>query len=116
MGELTLFYAAADAAFVGGSLVEIGGHSLLEPAAVSVAMLAGPFNFNAQEIADLFVDSGACRLVNDSEELGDAVIELFGDPGARRRMVESAADILEANRGALSRLLEMVRPLIGERA
>lgn len=116
MGELTLFYAAADAAFVGGSLVEIGGHSLLEPAAVSVAMLAGPFNFNAQEIADLFVDSGACRLVNDSAELGDAVIELFGDPGARRRMVESAADILEANRGALSRLLEMVRPLIGERA
>lgn len=113
MGDLTLFYAAADAAFVGGSLVEIGGHSLLEPAAVSVAMLSGPFNFNAQEIADLFVGSGACRLVEDSAGLGDAVIELLGNPDARRRMVESASRILEANRGALSRLLEMVRPLIG---
>ncbi len=113
MGEVPLFYAAADVAFVGGSLAPIGGHNLLEPAAVSVAMLAGPHNFNAQEIADMFVQRGGCRLVDSSDELAAAVVELFADDQARKRMVTEAAAILAANRGALARLLKMIKPLVG---
>ena len=114
MGEVPLFYAAADVAFVGGSLVPIGGHNLLEPAAVSVAMLAGPHNFNAQEIADLFVRSGACRLVDSSDELAAEVVALFADDARRERMVTEAAAILANNRGALARLLEMIKPLVAD--
>ena len=113
MGEVPLFYAASDLAFVGGSLVPIGGHNLLEPAAVSVAMLAGPHNFNAQEIADMFVHRDACRLVDSSAELASVLVELFADEPSRGAMVEEAASILATNRGALARLLEMVKPLVG---
>jgi 3-deoxy-D-manno-octulosonic-acid transferase len=114
MGEVLLFYAAADVAFVGGSLVPIGGHNLLEPAAVSVAMLSGPHNFNAQEIADMFVHKGGCRIVDSSEDLASAVIELIADDAKRDGMVTEAAAILAGNRGALARLLEMIRPLLDE--
>ena len=55
MGEVPLFYAASDVAFVGGSLVPIGGHNLLEPAALGCRWSAGPHLFNAQDIADMFV-------------------------------------------------------------
>ena len=59
MGELMMFYAAADVAFVAGSLVPIGGHNLLEPASVGLPVLTGPHNFNGEEIAQLLVDAGA---------------------------------------------------------
>ncbi len=112
MGEVPLFYSAADVAFVGGSLVPIGGHNLLEPAAAGVAVLAGPHNFNAQEIADLFLDKGACRIVESSADLADALVMLFRNAEERGRMVEHASVVLAANRGALARLLEMIQPLV----
>lgn len=114
MGEVPLFYAASDVAFVGGSLVPIGGHNLLEPAAVGVAMTAGPHNFNGQEIADMFIDLGACRSVESSAELASVVGELIANPAERVAMARSAAELLENNRGALERLLGLVRPLLDE--
>jgi len=113
MGEVPLFYAASDVAFVGGSLVPIGGHNLLEPAAVGVSMLSGPHVFNAEEIARLFFRQGGCRRVESSAELAAAVVELLGDSDARQRMRVLAAELLENNRGALDRLMGMIRPLIG---
>jgi 3-deoxy-D-manno-octulosonic-acid transferase len=83
MGELTLFYAASDVAFVAGSLVPIGGHNLLEPAALGVPLLSGPYVFNAQEIADMFIAKGACKLVSDSAELAAAVEGLLSDANDR---------------------------------
>ena len=77
MGELMLFYAAADVAFVGGSLVDIGGHNLLEPAALKLPMITGPYNYNAQDIADLIIDSGAAVVVRDESELAAQVIRLL---------------------------------------
>ena len=112
MGEVPLFYSAADVAFVGGSLVPIGGHNLLEPAAAGVAVLTGPHNFNAQEIADMLLHKDACRVVDSSDELADALVMLFGDDDERGRMVEHASDVLAANRGALARLLDMIQPLV----
>jgi len=113
MGELPLFYAASDVAFVGGSLVPIGGHNLLEPAALGLPVISGAHVYNAQEIADMFVSLGACRIVDDSRDLAVAVDELIADP---RRAKESGAqglEIVQRNRGALSDLLGLLEPLIG---
>jgi 3-deoxy-D-manno-octulosonic-acid transferase len=112
MGELTLFYAASDIAFVGGSLVPIGGHNLLEPAALGLPLVSGPHVFNAQEIANMFVETGACRLVDDAEQLAGAIEQSLSDQEIARDRGEAGRRILERNRGALQRLLAMIEPLL----
>ncbi|MDX1516118.1 MAG: lipid IV(A) 3-deoxy-D-manno-octulosonic acid transferase [Woeseiaceae bacterium] len=112
MGEVVTFYAAADIAFVGGSLVPVGGHNLLEPAAVGIPIVTGPHVFNAQEIANHFIEQSACVLVQDSESLCEAIAELLRDRDRARRLGSNAKQILENNRGALGRLLELIEPLI----
>ncbi|MDH4125567.1 MAG: lipid IV(A) 3-deoxy-D-manno-octulosonic acid transferase [Gammaproteobacteria bacterium] len=113
MGELPLFYAASDVAFVGGSLVPIGGHNLLEPAALGVPVISGPHVFNAQEIADMFIDTGACRLVTSTQELVAAVQNLISDPEAARFAGDQGRKIVMQNRGSLGQLLKLLEPLIG---
>jgi 3-deoxy-D-manno-octulosonic-acid transferase len=112
LGELVAFYAAADLAFVGGSLVPVGGHNLLEPAALALATLSGPQVFNAQDIAGLLLDEGAVELVADADALGEAVLRLLSDPAERRRRGEAGLRVVERNRGALGRLLDLLRPVI----
>ena len=109
IGELENFYAAADVAFVGGSLLPIGGHNLLEPAALGVPTLAGPAQGNAPDVARLLSENGALRLVHDAASLGATVVELLGDPAARKQMAEAAEATLEANRGALDAALALIR-------
>lgn len=115
MGEVTLFYAASDIAFVGGSLVPIGGHNLLEPAALGVPTLIGPYVFNTQEIADSFSRQSACRIVADADELAANVDELLSNPEAARELGTNGLNILNRNRGALKRLLEVIDPLVASR-
>jgi len=112
MGELLAFYAAADIAFVGGSLVEVGGHNLLEPAALRLPMLMGPHNYNAQDITDLFLDSGVARVVHDADDLAAAVLVLLHDPAAAHRLGDQAGKLTETSRGALQRLLALLEPLL----
>ncbi len=112
MGEVPLFYAAADIAFVGGSLVPIGGHNLLEPAAVGLPVVSGPHVYNAQDISDMFIDVGACRIVNDAAELADAVDELLAAPRLAAERGGKGREILEKNRGSLQRLLGLLEPLL----
>jgi 3-deoxy-D-manno-octulosonic-acid transferase len=112
MGEVPLFYATCDVAFVGGSLVPIGGHNLLEPAAQGIPIVTGPNVFNAQEIADEFIALGACRVVADSDELAEAVSNLIENPLAAREMGEAGLAVLEQNRGSLDRLLVLLEPLL----
>ena len=112
MGELTLFYAASDVAFVGGSLVPIGGHNLLEPAALGLPLVSGVHVFNAQEIADMFVAKGACKLVRDAAELAAEIGRLLSDAQEATRQGDAGRAILERNRGALARLLAMIEPLV----
>lgn len=114
MGELPMFYAASDVAFVAGSLVPIGGHNLLEPAALGVPIVSGPHNFNAQDIANLFIEAGACRVVADTDELVSTVSELLNNPEAAARLGRAGQMLLEQNRGALERLLVLLEPLLGE--
>ena len=112
MGELPVFYAAADIAFVGGSLVQVGGHNLLEPAALGKPVLTGPYTYNAEDIARLLLDAGAARVVTDADELGEAVINLLGDAGERLRIGTLGSGVVDSNRGALDRLLKLIAPLI----
>ena len=114
MGELPLFYAASDVAFVGGSLVPIGGHNMLEPAALGLPVVSGPHVFNAQDIADMFIELGASRLVHDSKELAASVGDLLADPEAAKIVGEKGRKIVLENRGSLSKLLGLLEPLIGD--
>jgi 3-deoxy-D-manno-octulosonic-acid transferase len=112
LGELLAFYAAADVAFVGGSLVPIGGHNLLEPAALGVPILTGPNNSNSAEIARLLIERGAAEVVNDAAQLGARLNVLLADPGARERMGAAGRVTVEVNRGALANLVSLIEPLL----
>ena len=112
IGELEDFYAAADVAFVGGSLVPIGGHNLLEPAALGVATLTGPYQHNAPDIARLLGDAGGLQFVGNAAELGAALMRLLSDEAARARMATAAQAAVAANRGALAKILGLVSDLL----
>lgn len=112
MGEVNLFYAACDVAFVGGSLVPVGGHNLLEPASLSLPILVGPHLFNGEDIAMMFTESGAATVVHDAGELADAVGALFRREALRSTMGDKARALISDNRGAVDRLLERLEPLL----
>ncbi len=104
LGELTLFYAASDIAFVGGSLVPVGGHNLLEPAALALPVLTGPYTFNAPDIAQRLSDGAALRHVYSGDELGAVVVELFTDQAQRIRQGAAALAVVQESKGALTKL------------
>jgi 3-deoxy-D-manno-octulosonic-acid transferase len=110
VGELVDFYAAADVAFVGGSLVPVGGHNLLEPASLGLPVLTGPSQDNGLEIAAMLLRLGAAREVSDAGGLAADVLTLFADPQERRRIGERARAVVEANRGSVARLLDLIEP------
>lgn len=112
MGEVPLFYAASDIAFVGGSLAPVGGHNLLEPAAQGLPVITGPHVFNAQDIADMFVETNACRMVSDERALAAAIADLLTNPDKAAELGKNALDLVEQNRGALARLLVLLDPLL----
>ena len=86
VGELAAMYAAVDVAFVGGSLVPVGGHNLLEPAALGVPVITGPYQANTKEIAQLLLDSGGALEVADAAGLAAVVRRLFADSAERQRV------------------------------
>ncbi|MGH8030715.1 MAG: lipid IV(A) 3-deoxy-D-manno-octulosonic acid transferase [Arenimonas sp.] len=108
LGELMAFYAAADVAFVGGSLQPIGGHNLLEPAALGVPMVVGPHTFNFADITARLHDAGAVQYIDDASALGSAVAALLADPDTRRARGEAGRASLAGERGALARTLALV--------
>ena len=109
MGEMLLFYAAADVAYVGGSLVPTGSHNMLEPAALGKPVLFGPHRFNFAEISQMLIDQGAALEVKDSSDLAEAVIDLLQNPEKRRQQGLQGRRVVVQNRGALDRLLTGIR-------
>lgn len=112
VGELPLFYAAADVAFVGGSLTPVGGHNVLEPAALGLPVLTGPHTFNFAEITAMLAEAGAVGVVRDAAELACAVEAYFADAQRRVRAGDAGRAVVEANRGAVERVWEAVSPLL----
>ena len=112
MGELMLFYAAADLAFVGGSLVPVGGHNLLEPAALALPSITGRYNANSSGVAEILVAAGATREVGDGRDLAAAVRGWLAAPQDRERAGARGLWVLQENRGAAQRLVDMLDPLL----
>jgi len=112
LGELSMMYAAADVAFVGGSLVPVGGHNLLEPAALGLPLLTGPFQDNNREIAALLAARGAAAVVADETQLAEALLSLFADAARRRRMGEAGMLIVAANRGSVAALADIIAEML----
>ncbi len=111
MGELMRFYAASDVAFVGGSLAPIGGHNLLEPAALSKPVLVGPHTFNFEGITRSLLREGGAREIT-TQNLGECVRELLEHPEQCRRMGESARRVFERESGAVAKIMQRIEPLL----
>lgn len=105
MGELPLMLAAADIAFVGGSLIERGGHNLLEPAALGKPVLTGPSFFNFTDICQQLKNHGALRVVNDGDELVTALNEIMKDKRIMSQMGARAQETVDINKGSITRTL-----------
>jgi 3-deoxy-D-manno-octulosonic-acid transferase len=106
MGELHRLYAAADVAFIGGSLVRRGGQNPLEACAVGVPVIFGPHMFHFEEISALALDRGAARQVQSVEDLAEAVALYFEQPALRQAASSAAHSLVAENRGALARTLK----------
>jgi len=106
MGELMMLYGAGDIAFVGGSLVERGGHNPLEPAAWSMPVLTGPHVFNFETIFERLQANGGVQVVQGAAELGRAIAGLVAAPDECRTVGQRALEVVNNNRGALDKVVE----------
>lgn len=116
MGELMLLYGIADLAFVGGSLVERGGHNPLEPAAHALPVLMGPHIWNFKDICSKLQEGQGLITVTDVISLEKEVTNLLQDDDYRRYYGRHAVDVLHQNQGALQRLLQLLEPHLPPRA
>ena len=108
LGELPMYYAAADVAFVGGSLTETGGHNMLEPACLGLPVIMGPHVFNFQEISQLLLDEGAAWKVSNMDELSARVSSLLGDANLRHSTGERGRNIVLKNRGNVEKIMALI--------
>ncbi|WP_411833927.1 lipid IV(A) 3-deoxy-D-manno-octulosonic acid transferase [Pseudoxanthomonas mexicana] len=108
LGELTSFYACAGVAFVGGSLQPIGGHNLLEPAAVGTPAVTGPRLHNFVEISRRLEEAGAVIIAADAAAVAEALARLLDDASLREAMARNGLELVEQGRGALPRTLAMI--------
>lgn len=108
MGVMMPYFAACDLAFVAGSLAPIGGHNVLEPAALSKPVLVGPHTFNFEEITRSMIESGGARRVASAENLGVAVLELLRAPLELARMGAAARSVCARERGAARRTMALL--------
>jgi 3-deoxy-D-manno-octulosonic-acid transferase len=108
LGEMFAYYRSADLAFIGGSLVDWGGHNLIEACAIGTPVLVGPYTMNFAEATERAIVDGAAQRVADSKELGIAIRELSDNAG-QRNVMRAAAIIYSARyRGATARTLELI--------
>lgn len=112
MGELLLLYAASDLAFVGGSLVERGGHNLLEPAAVGVPVLTGPSSFNFARINELLLEAQALLQVDSAQSLADSLLALWQRPELAAQQAQRALQVVERNKGSVARVCDALTPVL----
>jgi 3-deoxy-D-manno-octulosonic-acid transferase len=109
MGELSQIYSFADVAFVGGSLVPLGGHNPLEPAMWGVPVLFGPHRENVRHITDLLIQEGGGIEIRGSEDFTATVLQLLQNPTEREKRGSAAQRIVEANSGVSTRTAQLLR-------
>jgi 3-deoxy-D-manno-octulosonic-acid transferase len=114
IGELASLYRVADGAFVGGSLVDCGGHNILEPAAFGKVPVFGPSMENFAAISSRFLEAGAAIQVESPEDAGVEWIHLLKDPAKMARMGDAARQLVESSRGALDRAVTEIQQHVGK--
>jgi len=112
IGELAQLYQVATAVFVGGSLVDQGGHNILEPAVFGKPIVFGPHMHNFKEIAEAFVANDAAIQLFSERELDEALVGLVTDPVRRARLGAAARALVAANRGAKTKTLDVISELL----
>ncbi|MDH5927278.1 lipid IV(A) 3-deoxy-D-manno-octulosonic acid transferase [Vibrio lentus] len=110
MGEMLVLLGGSDVCFMGGSLVgdKVGGHNLLEPAALQLPLLSGPSYFNFSEITDKLLEAQAVTICHNSNEIADQLRALFTHPKLRKEKGLAAYQVIEQNRGALDSTLQHI--------
>lgn len=108
LGELMGFFACAEVAFVGGSLQPIGGHNLLEPAAMATATVTGPHLHNFAEISRRMRQAGALLVCRDRDQVSQALDGLLHDRQQRQDMVQAGLQLVASGRGAVHRILDLI--------
>ncbi len=116
MGEMAAYYALADLAFVGGSLLPLGGQNLIEAAACGCPVLVGPHTFNFKQATEDALAAGAALRVADADALGVAVDRLLADETALAGMREAAQSFARAHQGATGRMLALIADWSGRAA
>lgn len=114
VGELASVYSLANIAFVGGSLVPVGGHNILEPAQYGAAIIVGPHTFNFREIVSIFEKGDAIRIAT-SENLTNQLLDLLGNTAERQHLGNRAKELFEQYAGATQKTLQALRPLLTKR-
>ena len=108
LGEMMLFFSAADVVFMAGSFAKIGGHNALEPAALGLPIITGPHTFNFTAINKLMMAQNALVTVETPEQLSHAMQNLLSSKDAMKTLADNAREVMEKNRGAVSRHIELI--------
>ena len=114
IGLLPDFYKGADLAFVGGSLVPRGGHNLIEPAVLGTPIIVGKHTFNFEEITANFINQDACLLVNNENELYEAMQSILEDENLRARLLKNAENVVSLNQGSTQTQVSYILNKLGE--
>ena len=112
IGEMALYFALGDIAFVGGSLVDTGCQNIIEPAAIGLPVITGPSLFNFSEISEILLGAGAMITVNNEEELAEVVIRLLGDKEKRKQMSDSGLAVYRQQQGVTQRNMALIEQLL----
>ncbi len=112
MGQLPKFYRSADIAFVGGSLVSIGGHNIIEAASANTAIITGPHMHNFTAIVEKFKEAKACEIVDDQSMLVEKILTLLENPLQRKALSSAAESLVEINTGVLQKLMQHIEQLL----
>ncbi|GAL24190.1 3-deoxy-D-manno-octulosonic-acid transferase [Vibrio variabilis] len=108
MGEMMTYLAASDLCFMGGSLIgnKVGGHNVLEPAALGTACITGPSYFNFTQVVEQMLNAQAIEVVNEEHQLADILEALMQNPKRREALEHSAKQVVKQSQGAINRTLD----------
>ena len=114
VGELMQWFAAGDVAFIGGSLVPFGGHNILEPAALNTPVISGEHFANLKALFEPFIEAEAIKIVKNSDELADSLIQILQNPDKAKQLADKAHDCFATQTGALQRTMTLINELLSQ--
>lgn len=111
IGELKMLYGAADVAFVGGSMVAVGGHNVLEPAVIGIPVMFGTYMANFKVIADGLLNAKAAIQCENQQQIGAAILKLYQQPSYRQELVANGKAFVQQNQGAIAKIITLLNTL-----